>query len=382
MNPTLDGPSDGGVFTPLGKHPIVPGTFSRALKKKERAVMQGADLWIDGSMGEGGGQILRTALALSVVTGRAFRIERIRARRKKPGLQAQHLTAVLAARQICDAVVEGASLGSQTLEFRPGPVRPGEYTFDVGTAGSTTLVLQTLLPALATALQPSELVLQGGTHNPLAPPFDFLAEVFLPILRRMGVPVEAVLEAYGFYPVGGGRVRVRIEPTGKLQGVDLFHRGRVVEHSIYAVVARLPRHIAQREVETARRKLGWEAKCTRIAEVDSSGPGNYVAIRIQCEQITELFTGFGQMKVPAERVATEAAREAQRWLQAGVPVGEHLADQLLVYFALAGQGVFRTVAPTSHTQTNLEVVRRFLEVPLRIEQQTDKEWILVVESRR
>jgi len=342
--------------------------------------MEDVDLVLDGTMGEGGGQIVRTALGLSMVTGRSFRIERIRARRKKPGLQAQHLTAVLAAAQICDGAVQGASLGSQILEFRPGPVRPGRYQFDVGTAGSTSLVLQTVLPALALASAPSELTVWGGTHNPFAPPFDFLAEVFFPILRRMGLQVEAQLEAYGFYPAGGGQMRVRIQPMERLQGLELLHRGRMIEHSLWAVVARLPRHIAHREVETARRKLGWETKCVQILEVDSAGPGNYVAIRIHCEYITELFTAFGQIKVPAEKVAADAARQAQRWLQADAPVGEYLADQLLIYLALAGQGAFRTLEPTSHTQTNREVVRRFLERSLRIEQQNAHQWIISVES--
>lgn len=340
--------------------------------------MGDVDLILDGTQGEGGGQILRTALGLSMVTGRSFRIERIRARRKKPGLQAQHLTAVLAAAQICGATVQGATLGSQTLEFRPGLVCPGRYEFDVGTAGSTGLVLQTVLPALALASGPSELILQGGTHNPLAPPFDFLAEVFLPILRRMGLPVHIELEAYGFYPAGGGRIRAHIQPTGPFRGLELLHRGRMLKHEIYAVVARLPTHIAEREVETMRKKLGWEGKCAFAQVVDSAGPGNYAAVRIQCEHITELFTAFGRFKVPAEKVGAEAARQAQRWLQADVPVGEHLADQLLIYLALAGEGAFRTLPPTSHTQTNLEVVRRFLEIPLRIEPEDDQGWICTI----
>lgn len=340
--------------------------------------MPQVEVVLDGSMGEGGGQILRTALSLSALTGRPFRIERIRARRKKPGLQAQHLTAVLAASHICQAQVEGAQIGSQTLEFYPGRVQPGQYCFDVGTAGSTSLVLQTILPPLARAGGPSEVVLRGGTHNPLAPPFDFLAEVFFPIVSRMGLQVEVQLEAYGFYPAGGGEIRVSIQPPASLQGLELLQRGKIQEQSIYAVVARLPRHIAQREVETARKVLGWPKKWVQIQQVDSPGPGNYIAIRIRCEHITELFTSFGQMKVPAEKVALEAARQAQRWLQTDVPVGEHLADQLLVYLALAGQGAFRTLPPSCHTQTNLEVIRRFLEVPLRLQAQQDQSWICTV----
>ena len=165
-------------------------------------------LLIDGSQGEGGGQILRTALGLSLVTGTAFRIEKIRAGRAKPGLLRQHLTAVNAATVIGDALVDGAELGSPALVFRPRSVRPGAYRFAVGTAGSASLVLQTVLPPLLTAGASSILTLEGGTHNPWAPPFDFLARAFLPLLERMGAPVRAAIQRYGFYPAGGGQFTV------------------------------------------------------------------------------------------------------------------------------------------------------------------------------
>src|SRR5688572_16449750 len=180
---------------------------------------------IDGSMGEGGGQVLRTSLALSLVTGKPFRIEKIRAGREKPGLLRQHLTAVNAAAAVGGAHVEGAALGSRELDFRPGPAKPGEYRFAVGTAGSATLVLQAVLPALLTARGASTLVLEGGTHNPFAPPFDFLDKAFLPLLRRMGARVEVALERPGFYPAGGGRFQVRVEPVERLERLDLPSRG-------------------------------------------------------------------------------------------------------------------------------------------------------------
>ena len=160
---------------------------------------------IDGSAGEGGGQILRSSLALSLVTGQPFRMERIRAKRQKPGLLRQHLTAVEAAKAVGCAEVSGETLGSQTLDFRPGPVTPGNYRFAVGTAGSATLVLQTVLPALLTASDPSTLTLEGGTHNPLAPSFDFLDRCFMPLIHRMGPSVELELKRPGFFPAGGGR---------------------------------------------------------------------------------------------------------------------------------------------------------------------------------
>src|SRR5919107_2440394 len=182
---------------------------------------------IDGSYGEGGGQIIRTSFALSLVTGRAFRVERVRARRDPPGLKRQHLTAVNAAAEVGRAKVEGARVGSQYFSFEPGEVAPGDYRFDIGTAGSTTLVLQTVLPPLMIAREPSLVTLEGGTHNVHAPPFDFLAKTFLPLVRRTGPKVEIDLVRYGFYPPGGGKLTVLIEPTGERRRLDIASRGRI-----------------------------------------------------------------------------------------------------------------------------------------------------------
>jgi RNA 3'-terminal phosphate cyclase (ATP) len=322
-------------------------------------------LLIDGSSGEGGGQILRTSLALSAVTGRPFRIERIRARRPKPGLQRQHLAAVQAAAAVCGAEVRGATLGSTALDFVPGRPVPGGYRFDVGSAGSTGLVLQTVLPALLTAPGPSRLVLEGGTHNPAAPPFDFLARVFVPLVSRMGPRIEATLERHGFFPAGGGRVTVRIEPAGRLARLDLLERGAVVARRGRVLSANLPGSIAEREVAVLRRRLGWRGAEFLIEEVrDSPGPGNAVMVELQSERATEVVTAFGQPGVRAEAVAEAAAAGTLRYLDAGVPVGEHLADQLLVPMALAGAGSFRTLPLSPHATTNIETIRRLLEVPI------------------
>lgn len=322
---------------------------------------------IDGSFGEGGGQILRSSLALSLVTGQPFSIEKIRAGRKKPGLLRQHLTAVRAAGEIGQARIEGAELGSGRLTFVPGEVRPGEYRFAVGTAGSATLVLQTVLPALMLSGGPSQLRLEGGTHNTYAPPVDFLEKAFLPILRRMGVAIEVTLERFGFYPAGGGSLTASIRPQRALRRIDLLERGRALGHAACGIVARLPLHIAQREVETVRRRMGWTGDCISAREVDSPGPGNVVFIEIHSEHVSEVFTGFGRKGVAAEKVAAEAIREARRYLKAGVPVGEHLADQILIPMALAGGGCFRTLPPTDHTKTNLETLRHFLDVQVKSE---------------
>lgn len=199
---------------------------------------------IDGSSGEGGGQILRSSLSLSLATGKPFCIEKIRARREKSGLLRQHLTAVLAAAEIGGAEVEGANLGSQAIRFIPGTVKPGNHRFVIGTAGSGTLVLQTILPALVTASGPSCITIEGGTHNLQAPPFDFLEKCFLPIINQLGAKVVVKLERYGFYPAGGGCFSVTIQPCARLSPIRLVDRGEITQRKSVAVVANLPRTIA------------------------------------------------------------------------------------------------------------------------------------------
>ncbi len=325
-------------------------------------------LTIDGSFGEGGGQILRSSLALSLVTGRPCRLENIRARRQKPGLLAQHLTAVRAAAAIGGATLEGAALGSRTLIFRPGQIVPGEYEFSIGTAGSATLVLQAVLPALITAGGPSRLTLAGGTHNPHAPPYDYLCEVFVPLVNRMGPHISMTLERPGFYPAGGGRFTVEIEPAARWQPLHLLASDEPARVSARALVARLPAHIAQRELSVVEQELSVSPGDLTIDEVQSSaGPGNVLMIRIERGDATEMFTGFGQRGVPAEKVAAGAVAEAKAFLAAGVPVGPHLADQLLIPLALAGGGSFDTSELTLHGTTNIEVVQRFLDIQVRVE---------------
>jgi len=323
---------------------------------------------LDGSHGEGGGQILRTAVALSMITGQPFEITRIRAGRPKPGLMRQHLTAIKAAATVCNAQLDGASLGSSRLRFRPGTPRGGAYHFTVGTAGSATLILQTVLPALLTTTEPSSLVLEGGTHNPHAPPFDFLERTFLPLINRMGPQVTAVLDRPGFYPAGGGRITIEITPSEKLAPLSLVERGEIRARRGRGIVARLPRHIAQREIDTAREILDWPAECFAVEELPAEyGPGNVFLLEVECEQITEVFAGFGQRGVPAEQVARNAAEEALRYLNADVPVGEHLADQLLLPLALAGGGTYLTLPLSLHATTNIETIRRFLDVQIDVE---------------
>jgi len=336
---------------------------------------------IDGSFGEGGGQILRTALALSLVTGKPFRIENVRAARKNPGLLRQHLTAVNAATEISRAEVTGAAIGSRELKFAPGSVVPGDYAFAVGTAGSTTLVLQTVLPALLIASGKSKLILEGGTHNPFAPPFDFLQKAFLPLVNRMGPIVTAELERPGFYPAGGGRMSVTIEPAAELVRLALPARGEVKARRATAVVANLPISIAERELMVIARKMSWQRDWMKAESVERSpGPGNVVTIEIEGEHVTEVFTGFGERGVRSEAVAEKAAQQARRYIGSEAAVAEYLADQLLIPMSMAGGGSFTTLPLSRHATTNIEVIGKFLNVSIEASQIEDRVWKVDVRS--
>lgn len=319
---------------------------------------------IDGSSGEGGGQILRSSLGLSLATGKAFRIENVRAKRERPGLLRQHLTAVLAAAEIGGAEVEGASLGSRTLTFVPGSVRPGEHRFVIGTAGSGTLVFQTILPALMTASAASRITIEGGTHNLAAPPFDFLQRCFLPVINRLGPKVTVNLERHGFYPAGGGCFTAVIEPCEQLSPIDLTERGEITRRSAKAIVANLPCAIAQREIDRVASLLNWKKEPMEIVEAKNSvGPGNIVLIEVASSTgVTEQFCGFGRLGASAERVAAEAVKQARAYLVSNAAVAEHLADQLLLPLALAGGGVFTAEKVNRHARTNMDIISSFLPI--------------------
>ena len=285
---------------------------------KESVSLKTYMLSIDGSYGEGGGQIIRTSLALSLVTGKAFRAERVRANRNKPGLQKQHLTAVLSAAQIGQAEVEGAHVGATEFTFIPGEVVPGDYSFSIGTAGSTTLVLQAVLPPLMLASKPSVLTIEGGTHNTHAPPFEFLQKTFLPLVNRTGRRISMELERYGFYPPGGGRISVLIEPTEERRRLDISERGEIGRMCARALVVKLPSHIAERELATIEQELGWRDEQLLVKTSNNAlSPGNVVTIEVESEHVTEIFTGIGQRGVRAEAVAQSAVKEAKNYLATG-----------------------------------------------------------------
>lgn len=315
---------------------------------------------IDGSKGEGGGQILRSALSLAVCTGQAFRIQKIRGGRPKPGLLRQHVTAVQAAAAISDARVEGGEVNSTTLIFEPGRLRPGDYAFAIGTAGSCTLVLQTVLPPLLTASMPSVIRISGGTHNQWAPPVDFLCRAFLPLLARMGARVELTLERHGFHPRGGGVIVARITPVPRLQPIEISQRGPRVGGFAEAFIAGIPVTVAERELAVIGRRLNWTTDQLKIRGLPSEmGPGNALTVTLEHEHIVEVFTGFGEKSRTAESVAEGVARQVRDYLTHGAPVGEYLADQLLMPMALGGVGTFVTCAPTAHFASNAEVIAMF-----------------------
>lgn len=323
---------------------------------------------LDGSLGEGGGQILRSALALSMVTGQPFRIENIRANRAKPGLMRQHLTAVRAAVQVGCAQVEGDAIGSTAITFVPGTAKGCDYTFAIGTAGSTTLVLQTVLPALLTAAEPSTLEISGGTHNGNAPTVHFLQKAFVPAIERLGPRVGVELVRHGFYPAGGGMIRVRIEPSKSLAPIEILERGRTTRRLAVASVAGLSGSIAKRELTVIANRLTFDEHELRIEQLpDACGPGNVIGIELESEHAAEVFTGFGERGVSAEKVAGRVAADVRRYLALDAPVGEHLADQLLLPMALAGGGAFRTGPLSRHCTTNAQVIERFLPVKVHTE---------------
>jgi len=349
-------------------------------------------VFIDGSTGEGGGQILRTSLALACITGKSLHIENIRAARRNPGLAKQHLSCVRAVCQICGGQCRGDALKSSVLDFQPSPVQSGDFRFDIGSAGSASLVIQTVLPALFLADKPSAVTVTGGTHNPLAPPFDFLSETFLPAIEAAGFRGNCKLIKHGFYPAGGGKITFDVQPWQKntdriidLCGPgpvrnftigDTVRKGKVSngagkEPQIHARIytAKLPPHIAQRQ-----RKLllqsGLNIRNVEHIEVtDSDGPGNCAMIRLCSGERTTVFTAFGMRGKRSEEVISEVVNFTEDFLASGAAIDRFLADQLLIYMAMAEAGSYTTNELSSHFQTNMEVIKKFLPVNFHVTQQ-------------
>jgi RNA 3'-terminal phosphate cyclase (ATP) len=331
-------------------------------------------VFIDGSIGEAGGQILRTSLTLSCITGKRLHIENIRAARPKPGLAKQHLSCVQAACHICNGKCKGASPGSKVLDFQPGPVQNGDFHFDIGSAGSATLVIQTLLPVLFLADKPSSVTVTGGTHNPLAPPFDFLAETFLPAIAAAGFPANCKLEKFGFFPAGGGKITFDIQPwqksvSGGHQMINLCQPCKHLQAHALIYTAKLPTHIAQRQEKLLLQSQLNIQNIQHIEVKDSDGPGNAVCIRLRGSSHTTIFTAFGMRGKPSKQVINEVVSLARDFLASGAAIDRFLADQLLIYMTISKAGCYTTNELSGHLLTNMEIIKKFFRVDFQIQQQ-------------
>jgi RNA 3'-terminal phosphate cyclase (ATP) len=331
--------------------------------------MESNTIQLDGSFGEGGGQILRTSLALSLLTGRPFHLRNIRAKRSKPGLQPQHLMSVRAAAKIGIAKLRGASVGSTDLTFEPGEVSAGKYRFDIGTAGATGLVLHTIyLPLMLKGKEPSEITLVGGTHVDHSPCFHFLDTTWCALLQRLGLNMTLRMVRPGFYPRGGGIVTAHLAP-GRLRGVTWRERGSVSVHG-FSAIAGLPDHVAERQARQAVFRLQLEDVKAEIREEKwEGGPGSVLGLVVETSPAPVLFFGLGARGKPAESVADEAANQAIAYLHAApTAVDAHSADQMILPLALAeGSSEFTVAEVTQHLLTNVAVIRRFVERTVTVE---------------
>ncbi|MFN3432443.1 MAG: RNA 3'-terminal phosphate cyclase [Candidatus Sericytochromatia bacterium] len=339
-------------------------------------------LRIDGSHGEGGGQIIRTALSLSALTGRPLELINIRAGRPKPGLQAQHLTSVLAAAQVCDAALDGAHVGSTALWFRPGSAAESrDCRFDIGTAGATTLVAQTLLPVMLN--HTAKVTLTGGTHVPFAPSADYLARVFLPTIRPLGVTAEAIVEASGFYPRGGGTLVLRTE-AGTLSPGEWVERGKLKHLTAVITTSNLPDHVYERgaaAIDHAMKKLGRTVRFDRQTP-DGLQSGAAVLLVAECEGAIAGFGAIGERGKPMEAVCDKAVKAFVRWWKSGAALDEHLADQLVLPMALAGgESRWTTEAVTEHLRTVCWLVPQFLPVEATVEEREDGTGLVTIRGK-
>lgn len=322
---------------------------------------------IDGSFGEGGGQILRTALALSVIFKRPLTLHHIRAKRKNPGLGHQHLMAVNALAQISGAKVEGNVIGSQKLTFIPGEVCPGDYHFRIGTAGSVTLLLQALLLPLCLSQKGFQLILEGGTHVPWSPPYHYFSEVLFPTLHFMGISVCGIIDQWGWYPRGGGIIHVEVQPSPSPGSISLLKRGSLRKIRGFSAASLLPKHVAERQRDEALRRIEKELKTgveiTILPDPPSRGPGSFLFLVTESEGGLAGFSSLGRRGKRAEEVAGEAVNSLKEYLEGEGCIDPHLADQLIPFMAMAkGSSSFTTTRITEHLLTNLWVIQHFKNV--------------------
>ncbi|MCH1924347.1 RNA 3'-terminal phosphate cyclase [Shewanella sp. C32] len=334
---------------------------------------------IDGAQGEGGGQVLRSALTIALLTGTPLEVINIRAGRHQPGLLRQHLACVRAAQAISNGHCEGAALGSQHIRFTPKAVNAGNYQFAIGSAGSTVLVCQTILLPLALANGVSQVQFAGGTHNGWSPSLTFFERSFLPLLRTMGVQAEVTVEQLGFHPAGGGRWQLTIKPCQQLQPLRLTEgiaeRAARMEYcAIDVIQAELPASIVQREIATTQQQLNWADAATNVQRVTAACPGNSLHLSVACADYHLMVEQIGERRLSAETLAKTTATQLQALIKANVAVDEYLADQLLLPIAIAGEGSFTTVQPSLHTQTNIAVIAQMLGKQFSVTEFGDNRW--------
>lgn len=326
---------------------------------------------IDGSQGEGGGQILRTALALAALLRQPVEIDNIRANRVQPGLKTQHLAGVLALARITDAEVKGAHKHATRLAFAPRTIKGGRYRFEIATAGAAGMLFGAVLPALLFAPQSSDVTITGGTHVQFSPPFHYLDTIFLPAVRKLGGRLDFELVRWGFYPRGGGEMRAHINPCSGLHGVQLAKRGKLKSLQLSACSStHLPGHIVRREIDYAEKYLIMykDRLATTALACESYSPGNFVFLEAGYEHATAGFSALGKRGKPAEEVAEEACRYFNDFEKTAATVDSHLADQLILYAALAhGDSFFTAEKITSHLTTNIAVIRKFLPVSIDLD---------------
>ncbi len=347
---------------------------------------------MDGSLGEGGGQVLRSSLTLSILTGQPVQLTNIRARRPKPGLQAQHLTAVSTAAAICGAEVTGAAIGSGELIFVPGPVQPGSYRADISTAGATSLVLQTVFLPLGwrnqvsrrNLVSPTEITLTGGTHVPWSPSIHYLTMQWLPMLRRLGFDAEIELLLAGFYPEGHGQVRATIRPVERIAPLRLPERGALRGIRGISAVANLDMSIAERQRNRALTRLkGRHSKIEiELLDLPARNKGTFLLLLAEFKHSSACYVSLGALGKRAEQVADEACLWLERFLDSTGTVDEYLADQLLLPLAFAeGESLFRTARVTEHLRTNAEVIRAFGVAEIEIEKEAGGVGLVRVKPR-
>ena len=323
---------------------------------------------IDGGQGEGGGQILRTSMALAALLRRPVEIDNIRANRSQPGLKTQHLAGVKALARITEAETKGAHMHSTSLTFTPRTIKAGRYRFEITTAGAAGMLFGAVLPVLLYASESSEVVVTGGTHVPFSPPYHYLEKVFLPGLQKMGGSVNLQLGRWGFYPRGGGEIRAHVKPCRRLHGLQLAERGQLKSLQLTAFSSvSLPEHIAQREIAYLEMHLyEHEDKLkAKSSTCQASSPGNFVFLEADYEAAAAGFSALGERGRPAEEVAAEAYRHFKDFEKSAATVDSHLADQLILYAALAnGDSFYITEKVTGHLTTNSDIIQKFLPVKI------------------